>query len=149
MRISIKKLRQIIREEVNRTGDQDGSVHVPWAEEARRLDGEIRKAREEYAGWYENMKSKPDWYQPRFLEFFEIPAELRGRKDAALIRSKMYDIEDHDHYSDTTEGQQAKDYLEPLVDALDAHWAHVESISDAERAAFGQWAMDNRPDLVD
>ena len=147
MRISIKKLRQIIREEVNRTSDQDPSVHVPWAEEANKLGGDIQKAREEYEGWYKNMKSKPDWYQPSFLKFFEIPAETMGREDAALIRSKMYDIEDH--YSDTAEGRQAKGYLEPLVDALDTHWAHVESISDAERAAFGQWALENRPDLVE
>ena len=143
MRISIKRLRQIIREEVNK---QDPSSYVPWAEEARKLDGEIRKAREEYAGWYKNMTSKPDWYKPSFLKFFEIPEVLRGRDHAVLIRSKIGDIDRY--YSDTTEGQEATGYLKTLLNALDAHVTHVDSLSEPEQEAFGDWALDNRPDLM-
>ena len=143
MKITRRQLRQIIQEEVNK---QDPSSYVPWAEEAHRLGDEIEKARQEYMGWYENMKSKKGWYQKSFLNFFDIPHTLVGRDHAALIRSRIADIKRY--HSETLEGQAAEGYLETLFNALDAHASHIESVPAIERQAFIDWAMDNRPDLL-
>jgi|TARA_E500000331_G_scaffold144618_1_gene140851 hypothetical protein len=151
MRITRKQLRHIIQEQVDEALEEeqpsDSAIdYEAFTIRAIDLGTSIVEAYEAYTGWLGSLN--PEWYQPEFIEFFNFEEEgLVGPADIARVETKLREIDRY--HANVDEAQDAKGYLEQLLQKLKEHWSHITSIPDHERNNLYPWLEENRPDLLD